>query len=144
MASGAPGNNIAVSRREARPLRDNDDAADLDRRFQQALALTEGVPISRMHRQDLDLLNRMLHERPQLLQTSSRFHYLKFADIVDVPRLEARSIETAEGVLEYLIATKEVEPTVADVLRKLRDSQQCYHVVRNLVNNIIQRGQNGV
>ncbi|XP_022099557.1 uncharacterized protein LOC110984064 [Acanthaster planci] len=139
MACGDDGNNLVVSHREA-SLQGQDEMQILDQKFRRALCLTRDVCISKMHREDIQLLNKAMHEKAQLLNTSNRFHYIKLAYLFDISRDEARSIESAEGVLDYLKATREVELTVAEFLQKLKNCKQCYDVVRKLVDQIINRG----
>ncbi|XP_033632342.1 uncharacterized protein LOC117293951 [Asterias rubens] len=144
----AESENIAVSLRRAQvtkanqPRQDNLGlrAANNGRQLlQQAMDLTRDKPITEMNHQERSTLNKVLHEKQQLLATSNRFHYVKMAHLFGVPSEEIRLMENAEHVLDYISETREVEITVAEFLNKLEDSGQCFDVVRRLCKQIITR-----
>jgi len=142
MAGSGCDENEAVSLREARPL--SAGQRKFDRNFQDAVIFSQDKPISEMDRSDVQLLNKMLHERPQLIATSCQFHYIRLAELLQVPTEDLRFLESAEDVLSNISAKQEVELTVADLLRKLKDSGQCFNVVRKLASQIAERGRNNM
>ncbi|XP_022099548.1 tumor necrosis factor receptor superfamily member EDAR-like [Acanthaster planci] len=108
-------------------------------RFQQAKKYTKDVTISQMHRADKELLRDHMHEDPQRLHISTRFNFVRFAELFDIPEMEVRKMHSALDVLDYLAAHREVELTVPELCQILYDSHKCCHIVRDLVNEIIDR-----
>ncbi|XP_038054971.1 tumor necrosis factor receptor superfamily member 19-like isoform X2 [Patiria miniata] len=110
-------------------------------RFDQAIKCTKGVPISKMNREDITLLHENMYEQPENLCTSKIFHYARFAELFHIHKNQIRMFRNAEDVLHHLEATKVVEMTVDKILEKLKDCGKCYHIVRELVDQILKREQ---
>ena len=93
-----------------------------------------------MHRKDIELLNRKLYERPQIVDKFTRFHYGKMASVLFGFSIDdIRYMTSAEDVFNRVAATRKARFTVADILDGLAQSGQCYDVVRELVDQILKR-----
>ncbi|XP_071787247.1 uncharacterized protein [Asterias amurensis] len=112
---------------------------EFDSNLEQACDATNDMELASMHREDIDLLNLKLHERPEIVDNSKRFHYGKMAELFDFKGDQIRHMRTAEEVLNQVAATKKAQFTVADLLKKLAQSGKCYDVVRELVDQILKR-----
>lgn len=82
-----------------------------------------------------------MHEKPELMDNSHRFHYGKLAGLFDCNADEIRRLVNAGQVLEYVAAKRKEQFTVANLLNKLAQSGECYDIVRELVNQIVERHQ---
>ncbi|XP_033646834.1 uncharacterized protein LOC117306340 isoform X2 [Asterias rubens] len=112
---------------------------EFDGNLEQARFATEDIELASMHRDDIDLLNHKLHERPEIVDNSKRFHYGKMAELFGFRGDEIRHMTTAEDVFDKVAATRKAQFTVADLLDKLAQSGKCYDVVRELVDQILKR-----
>ena len=94
-----------------------------------------------MKQADLNILERYLQAKGVVAKyhSTSEPNYLTIANMYEIDIYTQRGFESVTDVISHIANTDRTHPTVADFLKKVYDSDQCFQSLVKLVEQILDR-----